>query len=475
MKKLLSLILALVLTVSLCACGTSGEKTEGTDEGAGAAADILQVGYGKADITPLDPVPMGGYGRSTDRISKGLLNYLYVTCIAITDADGNTILLYGMDTTSPGEAYMNCAADVSNATGVPLQNIVMSASHTHSAPDYSAGVGDAVQTLKRGLLNAAEDALADRKPAEMFIASVETEGMNFVRHYLMNDGTYAGSNFGSTASGYKAHSSEADPILQLVKFTREGDKDIILTNFQCHPHQTGGANQYMLSSDVVGEYRAAMEKDGVEVAYFSGAGGNINSNSYIEELNATKDFREWGVKMAEYAKSAQYTPVATGKVQAVEVKYEGVTDHSMDSYAGTCSQLYTAWEQGSMTSEEVIAAAKEEGLELHSVYHAKAIVTKAALGRSENFEVWAYSFGDVGFIAAPYEMFDNNGQYIKENSPFDMTIIATLCNRARGYFPSEDIYEYGSYEVDVTKYVKGTGEELAELFVSMLNDLYASK
>ena len=476
MKKLLSLIMVMVLLVSLCACGSAAGAAETTGS---AAGETLRVGYGKANITPRDPVPMGGYGRSDQRISQGVLNYLWVTCIAITDSSDNTILLFGMDTTSPGEAYINYGEVVSKATGVPLENIVMSASHTHSAPDYAAGnvagVGEALQILKNGLVKAAETAMKDRKPAELAIASVKTEGMNFVRHYLMNDGTYAGSNFGSTASGYKAHSSEADPIMQLVKFTREGDNDIILTNFQTHPHQTGGQERYELASDVVGEYRAAMEKDDVEVIYFSGAGGNLNSSSYIEELNTTKDFRAWGVKMAEYARSAEYTPVSGGKVQAKQVVFEGKVNHEMDAYGAACGELREKWDQGKLTTEELIAEGKSLGIELHSAHHAKAISSRAAMGRTETFEIWAYSFGDIGFIAAPYEMFDNNGQFIKENSPFEMTVIATLCNRAKGYFPSEDIFEYGSYEVDITKYVKGTGEELADLYVSVLGELHRTR
>jgi hypothetical protein len=479
MKKLLSLALALVMVLSLVACGAGtaeGGNAGGDEAGASAA---LQVGYGKANITPEKPVPMGGYGRSDKRISQGILNYLYATCIAITDADDNTILLFGMDITAPGEAYVNFGEVVSKATGVPLENIVISASHTHSAPDYGAGdvagVGDALQLLKNGMVKAAETAMKDRKPAEMATASVETERMNFVRHYLMNDGSYCGSNFGDASSGYKEHSSEADPILQLVKFTREGEKDIILTNFQCHPHQTGGSNRFELASDVVGEYRTEMEKDKVNVIYFSGAGGNINSSSFIKELNATKDFHEWGVKMAEYARSAQYTPVSGGKVQVKKTTYEGKVNHEMDAYAASCGQLRSQWDQGKLTTAQVIEAGKELGIELHSPYHAGAISNRAGMGRTESFDVWTYSFGDIGFVAAPYEMFDNNGQYIKENSPFSMTVVATLCNRANGYIPSEDIYQYGSYECDTTKFVKGTGEELAELFVSMLTELHNSK
>ena len=90
MKKLICMLLALVLVLSLCACG--GEEKAGST-GASKTSAKLRVGYGKADITPQTPVPMGGYGRSAARISQGFLSYLYVTCVAISDADDNTILV----------------------------------------------------------------------------------------------------------------------------------------------------------------------------------------------------------------------------------------------------------------------------------------------------------------------------------------------------------------------------------------------
>ena len=189
----------------------------------------------------------------------------------------------------------------------------------------------------------------------------------------------------------------------------------------------------------------------------------------------TKDFREWGMKLAEYAKSAQYTPVSGGKVQAKHSVFEGEIDHTQDAIAATCGQLRSQWDQGKLTTAQVIEEGKALGIELHSAYHAGAIANRAGMGHTESFDIWTYSFGDIGFVAAPYEMFDNNGQYIKENSPFKMTVIATLSNRANGYFPSVDIYEYGSYEVDTTKYVKGTGEQLAETYVTMLEELFQNK
>jgi hypothetical protein len=43
-------------------------------------ADQLLVGYGKADITPLGPVPLGGYGNGLHRISTSVGDPIFATC-----------------------------------------------------------------------------------------------------------------------------------------------------------------------------------------------------------------------------------------------------------------------------------------------------------------------------------------------------------------------------------------------------------
>lgn len=117
MKKVVCLILAVLMLLSMTACGASeGGAVETTE----TKAPGFRVGYGKANITPETGVPMGGYGRSDQRISTGTLSYLWATCIAITDADDNTILLYGLDLCNSAEAYNHFAVDVSKATDVPL-------------------------------------------------------------------------------------------------------------------------------------------------------------------------------------------------------------------------------------------------------------------------------------------------------------------------------------------------------------------
>ncbi len=477
MKKILCVLLA-VLMLALLGCGASGEGQQ-ADGTTGAAEGGFMVGYHKVNITPEDSVPLGGYSKPRERMSTGYNDYLYATICAITDARGETAILIGIDLTS---SYSKVSHDIRNeivkAHGIKFENILYSASHMHSGPDLNQSdmpvIANYLRTLKSSVTEGVGKALADRKPATMYIGSAQTEGLNFVRRYVMNDGTYAGDNYGSFTSGIKEHESQADGQLQLIKFVREGDNDVLLANFQTHPHRGGGSDNTTITADLVGAFRTAMEEQkGIEVCYFSGAGGNINPSSRIKEENITADYKEQGQELARYAVEVydSMTQVQTG---AVKVKMETVaypTDHSEDHLVSIASDLYSRYSKGIITAAQL----KEEGAQygIASAFHAGAIGTKAKLGETLDFEHFTISIGDVAFVGAPEEMFDTNGRYIKDNSPFEMTFILTYCNGTNGYIPSALGFEHGGYEVHKCKFKAGTGEAIAEKFVEMLSTLHA--
>ena len=132
---------------------------------------MLQVGYGRMDITPYNfSMPMNGYGNNNERLSTGVDDPIYATCIAFTDEKNNTILLYQMDMGNPyGEVTINTRA-ISKATGVPAKNIIFSATHTHDGPGFSGGVSSEIiakymDMIADWVVEAAKTAIADRKPA----------------------------------------------------------------------------------------------------------------------------------------------------------------------------------------------------------------------------------------------------------------------------------------------------------------------
>lgn len=480
MKKCIALILTLAAILSLlAACGSAESKPTSGETTADPGNDTLLVGYAAVNITPEGSVPLAGYGRTLTRMSTGTLSYLFITCTAITGTNGETILNYGMDLIGGSEAY-SFASKVTEATGVPEKNIIMSASHTHSAPDFSHDqlktVQDFRQNLGVALVKAAEQAMANRCPAEMYIATVQTEGLNFVRRYVLENGTYAGDNYGDfSSSPIASHESEVDNTMQLVKFVREGDKDVILANFQTHPHRTGGTTRYDLSADIVGRFRDTLSaKLDCYVSYFTGGSGNVNPTSRVEEENIYADWKAHGDALADAAFSAEgsYVKVEGTKVQATSVTYTGTINHTEDHLVDKAREVQEYYNNGG-TWSGAMEMGKEYGI--LGAFHAGAIITKSQRPATQDVPIFAHSVGNVAFVAAPYEMFDTNGMEVKENSPFEMTLIMTCANGSVGYMPSALGWEHGGYSVQTSRFVSGTAEAFVAEYLGMLNALYETK
>ncbi len=113
---------------------------------------------------------------------------------------------------------------------------------------------------------------------------------------------------------------------------------------------------------------------------------------------------------------------------------------------------------------------------IESVYHANAVVSNNQKQASaSDVKVRTITMGDISFVVAPYEMFNKNGKYIKQNATSYMTFILGYSDGHLGYIPTSDAYEYGCYEADTSAFKKGSGEELATKYVNMINNLYTFK
>lgn len=435
----------------------------------------LNVGYAKVDITPREPVYLTGYGNDAMRCSDNVLDPLYATCLAFTDEEGSTALVYTVDLLYASN-WMREA--VSEATGLPVERVQISASHTHAAPaawltrprannrEYLLG------TLKVGLIEAANKALADRKSADMYITDTHTVGLNYVRHYLMEDGTYSGPNFGTWRKPIVGHETQADDQLQLVKFVREGKKDIIIANFGVHLTSSGGMNRHDISADSVGAMRAKMERElNCCFAYFTGAAGNIASTSKIKTELSLNDHVDHGRALAGYAIRANdtYKPVETGDVKVKSLQLDIDVDHSLDHMEEVARSIVDVWKKTG-DRDECNRVCWKHGL--NSVYHAESVLDKLELGKTLDIQLNVVSVGDVAFVMMPYEVFDTNAMFIKQNAPYKMSIIATCANDVRSYIPSAIGFAHGGYSADRCRFVPGTGERLADEFVAMLQELH---
>ena len=480
MKKIMILFLCTVM-LALASCSstkpnapekatqTDTNGTETTQTGTGA----FMVGYGRTNITPKVSVGLTGYGNASTRVSDNILSYLYLTCLAVTDSNGNTVLLYGVDaTTSDIDVTNTLRNKVSKETGIPGENIMISATHTHSAPEITDPYFQSL--LMEGAVIAAKDALADRSAASVEAGTVTTESLNFVRHYILEDGTYKGDNYNSgSLSPIVGHTTEADRDMQLIRFCRE-TKDIVLMNFQVHPTLTGGASKYDISADLVGACRETMEKElNCNFLYFTGAAGNLNAVSKISEENVEKiDYRVHGRRLAQYAIDAMDTldPVEMGNVRVLNQTFRAENSYNEDgNLIEYVPIVYSAYNAGGVSAAQKAG----EPYGIHSIYHARAISRRAnvSAGSYTDIPVSTVSIGDVAFVIAPYEMFDAQGIQIKNGSPYEMTFVLTCANAGYSYIAPEYAFDHGCYEADMRVFARGTAEQLADNYITMLNTM----
>ena len=478
MKRIITMLLALCLAFSLAACTGEVAGESNGNLGETLPAGGFRVGFGRADITPKESIPMASYGNPLNRMSEGLFTYLYINAVAVNDGE-KTLLLLTIDHSWFSNVLRNPVLEqIKDIYGIPEEYILFQGTHTHAAPN-AGSVTPAMsrendRTVK-GVMKAIDAAMKDLKPAEIYVGSVMTKNMNFVRRYIMDDGSLTGDNFPGTGTKIVGHESEADGEMQIMRFAREGGKDIVICNFQAHPHLEG-KNPY-LSYQTVGSTRTAVEELlDVHCVCWQGAAGNINTHSRITEENLfTSDDRElYGEAMAQYVASAYegLTKVQSGPIKVSCQTLSLKVDHSEDDLLGVASKVHQLWDS---TSNSATAMAVAGDAPLYSVFHASAIVRKASYGPTLDMTISAFSFGDVSGVIVPYEMFDTNGMQIKSQTPFAKTFICGYSNMGsggQGYMPDKEAYKNIGYEVNNCNFEIGTAELLVDAYLQMLNELH---
>lgn len=438
----------------------------------------LFVGFSRVDLTPNEPVALCGYGDDAQRISEGILDPVTGTCIAITDQNDETVLIYSLDLLA-GFTPMTAAAReaITQATGIPGNRIMLAGTHTHAGPAVGTMHLDATKRFFDRtialLVQAAQDALADRAAATVTAGRCKTDKMSFVRHYRMENGTYGGDNFGVWDSPIVAHASPADEQIQLVRFIRSGKRDILLVNWQAHAKMTstattdfGKAHRNHISSDYIGYAREALEQQtGMQVIYFSGAAGNLNPSSRMESEPTSEDPAVYGKQLAQAALAGleQMQPIDSGTVCTRQQMVTIPIDHSDDHLVELAEKIWAIWPQDQQLCKDT---ARQNGF--NSAYAARDVVARSQSGESRTMELDTVGVGDLSFAVASYEMFCANGQYIKENSPYAMTLILTCANGYNNYLPSDFAFTHGGYEVDSRRFPRGSAEQMADTFLEML-------
>ena len=471
MKKWIAILLLITMVLGLMACGNG--DTDGT-----SSERFLKVGYGKACITPTEPVEMRG-GKST-----GTVDDLYAITVALQDEEGNTYihivgdLLYGSKDSFCAEIRFAAQAQL----GISPEFITVGGTHTHSSVTYPSND----PANKRWCQNvfipqvvaSIQQAINDLSPAEMYIGRTQTDRLNFVRRYWLTDGTLYEGFTGKHDDEIVSHETDPDEEIQLVKFVREGKEDVLMVNWQSHATRlTSDGAQY--SSDYVGTLRNSVEsKLGVKCVFYQGAAGNLVSTSRIEGETAVTGSgwvatQKLGNAVADYVvdacESDIFVKVNPGVIHMKRINVYGEV-RKYDYEMVQSAKKVVEYAETTSDNYEVAAYAAQFGIE--TIYHAKAIIRTNSMDDTLPYELNAISIGDVAFVTLPMEFFDTSGRQIKDGSPFEMTVLLGYTCTSGGYIADEVAYSHGGYESYNTNYVSGTAEIAVGHYLDTLKELY---
>ena len=400
----------------------------------------LYLGVAREIITP----PIGGalYGYQPDWLSEALEDDLTVTAFSFRQGCRRAMMLSATVCLIRTELANRILDGISEKTGIPRENILLSATHTHSGPNTAGafGWGDLDEKYCREIfvpriLSAAEKAAGETQAVTMYAAVGESlVGIN--RRQLSNDSNTA--VLGQNPWG------PFDPRMTVLSFRDEAGKTVAnLIHYGCHGTAAGKNRE--ITRDWSGRMTDALEAEtGGITAFFNGPEGDVGpriSNgkttgdlTYVRELGAVAagdalriyrqaEPRAAALEVATFPVAVPLEPRMREEEAREQLKlYKGNT---VNKKGQICRQLETVLE----------AYEKREPEQSHFPFPQTVI-----------------SLGDYVFVSFPFELFSEIGMRI--NGFFEDKTILSLSNTngSEGYFVTEDAFCRGGYEVDMHLY-----------------------
>jgi len=380
----------------------------------------MRAGYGEKVITPPLGVDLTGYGYYRDRKAEAVMDDLKARVLFIRQGK-ESIILISCDLLGMAVDYADAVrAEISLRQRVPMQNILLACTHTHSGPAVQPlpGLGEPDAAYSCQLPAIIQEAVGlakrDSAQAEMCCHAEIVEPIGFNRRSRSFD--------------------PIDPALRIVLFKR-CNHNIYLLNYACHPVMLGPTKS--ISGDWPGALMAAVEHDGHRGIYFQGFCGDIDPVSNFNRWGGAgkEDVDFYGRLLWDRALKAEKFAVMqpSAGIRAVErrlnlrldVPAKAEIAGEKKAWLEKCGSV--ASPSGRFIEEWAIRADKYYDEVNREPYLA-------------NVPVQAISIGPLKMLCLPGEVFCRYGLRLQEQQSLLCTI--GYANGNIGYLPTADAYAH---------------------------------
>ncbi len=395
---------------------------------------MLKVGFYEKEITP--PLGADMPGGFCHRYGTAVGERIYAKAAAFEN-DGKTFVIITWDAVSTTtESYKSIIKRVNEYTGIPEENIIFSATHSHTSFPMHRMQGE-FDTPDEAFFDVMERLSADTAilayqrmvPVTVKYNTSHEKGLTFNRNYVMKDGSIRTNPAWHSPDIVKSFGPIDDEFTTLFFYDEEQNPVGAIANFACHNCSTM-TGRFRFSSDYAGVLSDCIKKElGREFVtiFLSGACGNLN------HLNPYRD--------EEIHNPSRHLIIGESLAKAALRHMESAVALESDSIDFSSETIYI--KRQPQTKEEVEEAKylyetlPLEGLkydidhpETKEYKRARATATINISRRPDPmpYKVQVARLGDVMIYGLQGEVYCEYGMDIKAGSPSRGAMISTLSN-----------------------------------------------
>jgi hypothetical protein len=441
-----------LLLLSLCVFITSAVAQPATQK------RQFRAGAATSNITPHLGVSING--NMQDGKATHIHDELHARCLALDDGTTKLVLVVCDSCMIPREVFDAAKKMVHEATGLPLENMMMSATHTHSAPTsgsvFQSNADPEYQVfLARRIADGIRRALNNLEPARIGWASAEEPNQVFNRRWFVKNEALYKNPFGGidkvkmnpprASKDLIEPSGPIDPTVSVISLVGTNGKPIALyANYSLH--YVGGVGGGHISADYYGAFCERVKKlitaenpSPDFVALLSnGTSGNINN----------VNFREPAPKRAPYEQiNIVADAVAQASLTAIKkIQYQDWVPLSVKQKELSLGVRRPSTDEVTRAKEIMSRSRSLPRMDTMEEIYARETVQMADYPAEVKAILQAMRIGDLAISAIPCEVFVEIGLELREKSSAKQTFTVSLANGYNGYLPTVKHHELGGYE-----------------------------
>lgn len=418
------------------------------------AKPALRAGAYAQDVTP-EKFPVSVNGGMSDRKATAANDPLHARCLVLDDGQTKVALVVVDSCMIPREIHAAARELAMKKTGIPAKNILISATHTHTAPTLagtfqSEANEEYVKFLTEKIAAGIEKANSRLAAATLAAGVGEEPNQVFNRRWKMKEGVVNTDPFGGTTDKVKMNpgnqnpgllepAGPTDPRVTALSFRNaEGAPIALYANYSLHyvgDLPALSADYFGVFAELIGQKLKA--GPGFVGFLSNGTSGDVNNINFREAAPKFKP-GERSRLVADAVAEAALKGLAKAEYRGDIALAAAARSLDLPVRKPTPNEVKRA--------EEILEKARGRELQGLAEVYARETVFMAKYPDTVPVLVQVIRIGNVAVVGIPCEVFAEIGLEIKKASPFPITCVVSLANGYNGYLPTPAQHALGGYE-----------------------------